>query len=124
MDQAIAKTASANQFRNRFAFAQHRHGPLLVVALCVLASMSERLSAETTTSPVVVVTVLRRRYAFALVSHFFIEKNRPASFTYPLWSFIADWKMWALILTGRINAELLRHGIAPVRQAPTSRPTV
>ena len=47
-------------------------------------------------------------YGFAWVSHFFIEKNKPASFSYPLWSFIADWKMWALIATGRINAELSR----------------
>jgi hypothetical protein len=45
-------------------------------------------------------------YGFAWFSHFFIEKNRPASFKYPLWSFIADWKMWALILSGRMSAEV------------------
>jgi hypothetical protein len=52
-------------------------------------------------------------YAFAWIGHFFIEKNKPATFTYPAWSFKADWKMWALILTGRLNAELSRHGITP-----------
>lgn len=45
-------------------------------------------------------------YGFAWVGHFFIEKNKPASFKYPLWSFIADWKMWAMILVGRMGAEV------------------
>jgi hypothetical protein len=52
-------------------------------------------------------------YAFAWVSHLFVEKNRPATFTYPLWSVAADWKMWAFILTGRIDAELQKHGVQP-----------
>ncbi len=45
-------------------------------------------------------------YGFAWIGHFFIEKNKPASFKYPLWSFLADWKMWAMILTGRMGAEV------------------
>lgn len=42
-------------------------------------------------------------YAFAWTAHFFIEKNRPATFTYPLWSFMGDWKMLALMLAGRLK---------------------
>jgi len=42
-------------------------------------------------------------YAFAWAGHFFIEKNRPATFTHPLWSFRGDWKMLALMLTGRLK---------------------
>lgn len=45
-------------------------------------------------------------YGFAWIGHFTIEKNKPASFKYPLWSFIADWKMWAMILVGRMGAEV------------------
>ena len=47
-------------------------------------------------------------YAFAWISHFFIEKNRPATFKHPLWSFAGDWKMWLMMATGRLNAELTR----------------
>lgn len=42
-------------------------------------------------------------YAAAWVSHFLIEHNRPATFQHPLWSFAADYKMVALMLTGRMK---------------------
>lgn len=42
-------------------------------------------------------------YAFAWVGHFFFEKNRPATFKYPLYSFVGDWVMFKDILTGRIR---------------------
>jgi hypothetical protein len=41
-------------------------------------------------------------YAFAWAAHFFVEKNRPATFSHPLWSFIGDWKMLFLMLTGKL----------------------
>lgn len=47
-------------------------------------------------------------YAFAWFSHFFVEKNKPASFSYPLWSFISDYKMMWLMLIGKMNAEVER----------------
>jgi hypothetical protein len=62
-------------------------------------------------------------YTFAWISHFFIEKNRPATFTYPAWSFAADWKMWFLMATGRLNAELDRLRIpANGQKLPASPP--
>jgi hypothetical protein len=47
-------------------------------------------------------------YGFAWIGHFFVERNKPASFSYPLWSFRSDWKMWALMLTGRMDSEVAR----------------
>jgi hypothetical protein len=54
--------------------------------------------------------------SFARVGHFFVEKNRPATFTYPLWSLRGDFRMHARALTGRLGADLERA------QAVTARP--
>ncbi|WKK82061.2 DUF962 domain-containing protein [Marivirga arenosa] len=40
-------------------------------------------------------------YGFAWVGHFFFEKNKPATFTYPLWSLASDFKMFFQILIGK-----------------------
>lgn len=45
-------------------------------------------------------------YGFAWVGHFFVEKNRPATFTYPLYSFVGDWVMLKDFLTGQLPKKL------------------
>ncbi len=42
-------------------------------------------------------------YAFAWIGHFFFERNRPATFRHPLYSFAGDWVMFRDMLTGRIR---------------------
>lgn len=42
-------------------------------------------------------------YGFAWAGHFFFEKNRPATFQYPLYSFMGDWVMLRDVLIGRIK---------------------
>ncbi len=75
------------------------------------------ITAIVTLSPAYILSGLFSGYFFAWVSHFFIEKNRPATFTYPAWSFIADWRMWALMATGKLPAELAKYQIVPKNAA-------
>ncbi len=47
-------------------------------------------------------TALLCGYGFAWIGHFIFEKNKPASFKQPLYSFVSDWIMYKDILTGKI----------------------
>jgi hypothetical protein len=42
-------------------------------------------------------------YGLAWVGHFLFEKNRPATFQHPFYSFAGDWVMFKDILLGRIK---------------------
>ncbi|MEK6220447.1 MAG: DUF962 domain-containing protein [Psychrobacter cryohalolentis] len=42
-------------------------------------------------------------YACAWVGHFFFEKNKPASFKFPLKSFASDFRMYADVLRGNLS---------------------
>ena len=42
-------------------------------------------------------------YGIAWIGHFFFEKNRPATFSHPLYSFVGDWAMFRDILARRIR---------------------
>ena len=86
--------------------ALHYVGTSLVVLLAVLALV--------TANWWLLVALPIAGYFFAWIAHFGVEKNRPATFTYPAWSLKADFKMWWLWLTGRLGPELERAGVGRI----------
>lgn len=89
--------------------ALHYIGTTLVVALTIYAGVTARW--------LWLLAIPLAGYGFAWAAHFFVERNRPATFTYPLWSLAADFKMWFRWLTGRLAPELKRAGVTHAGQS-------
>ena len=88
--------------------ALHYVGTTLVVMVAVFALMTGRWWF--------LLAMPLAGYFFAWIAHFTVEKNRPATFTHPLWSLAADFRMWWLWLSGRLAPELEKAGVPPERR--------
>lgn len=60
-------------------------------------------TAVATRNPWWLLAALGCGYGFAWVGHFFFEKNRPATFRHPFYSFAGDWVMFIDVLRGRVS---------------------
>ena len=83
-----------SEHRNRTCRRLHFVGSSLVIG-CVVAALVAKNAWWLLAAPLC-------GYGFAWIGHFAFEKNRPATFSHPLYSFVGDWAMYRDILTGRI----------------------
>lgn len=84
--------------------ALHFVGTTLVLVL---------LAAGVAVSPIWWAAMPLGGYGFAWAGHFFFERNRPATFTYPLWSLRGDFRMYRLMLLGRMGPVVAAVATAP-----------
>jgi hypothetical protein len=82
-----------HEHSNRTCRRIHVAGSALVLVVLVLAIV--------TLNPLWLLAMPLVGYGFAWVGHFFFEKNRPATFKYPLWSLMGDWRMFFETVSGR-----------------------
>ena len=80
----------ANRISRRLHFAGTSIAVLLLIAAALLRTGW------------LIVAALVQGYALAWVGHFFFEHNKPATFKYPRFSLMGDWRLWWEILTGKI----------------------
>lgn len=83
------------EHRNRTCRRLHFIGSCVAIAFVAMAIVDR--------NPWWLMGALLAGYAFAWTGHFFFEKNRPATFRHPLYSFVGDWAMFRDILAGRIR---------------------
>jgi hypothetical protein len=108
---SIMKTEGFNSFAEFYPFYLGEHSHPVCRALHYFGSIAALslliyllISAQYALLPLVLVA----GYGPAWIGHFFIEHNRPATFKYPLWSFMGDWVMLADFLRGRLRQRMPR----------------
>jgi len=84
-----------SEHRNVACRRLHFIGSSLVIILVMVAI--------TTRNPWWLLGALLCGYGFAWIGHFVFEKNKPASFKQPLYSFVGDWVMYWQIWKGQIR---------------------
>jgi hypothetical protein len=91
-----------------FYVSQHLHPANRALHFLGTTLVFACLCAGALVSPWALLATPAAGYGFAWIGHFFVEKNKPATFRYPLWSLRGDFRMYRLMLLGRMRPELER----------------
>ena len=86
-----------SEHSNKTCRLLHFMGTTLVFLFAILAVYLNK--------PILWIFVPIAGYGFAWVGHLIFEKNKPATFQYPLWSLASDFKMYFHILFGKIGMD-------------------
>jgi hypothetical protein len=106
MGDAVEKTAAYQRFSDFYAFYLSQHADRRCRWLHFAGTtlgLAGLLHAFSTLDFGWLLAGVVAGYALAWIGHYFFEKNRPATFTYPLYSFMGDWVMWRDMLVGRVR---------------------
>lgn len=84
-----------SQHANRTCRRLHVVGSSIVLGILLFSLITGKL--------IYLIAMPLAGYGFAWVGHFFFEKNKPATFTHPLYSLMGDWVMFKDVVTGKIR---------------------
>lgn len=113
-DSAMHETAAIRSYREFWPYYlnEHKQPKTRALHLAGTGVTTALLAAGIATANVwFLPAAVLAGYGPAWFAHFVVEKNRPATFRYPLWSLISDFRMAATWLTGGLHRELKRAGI-------------
>ena len=84
-----------SEHSNQVSRRLHFTGTSIAAALLITAAITQRWW--------LIAVALVQGYAFAWAGHYFFERNKPATFKYPAFSLMGDWRLWWEILTGKLR---------------------
>jgi hypothetical protein len=100
--------ASFREFWPFYVREHSRPGTRALHFIGTTAVLATAATAVVTGRPWLLLAMPVVGYGFAWIGHFGIEKNRPATFKHPFYSFVGDWVMYGKILSGTMRAEVER----------------
>ena len=84
-----------DEHRNHTSRRLHFTGTSIALALLITTLVTQAWW--------LILVALLQGYAFAWGGHFFFEHNKPATFKYPRYSFMGDWRLWWEVVTGKMR---------------------
>jgi hypothetical protein len=105
----MTETRTFRSYDEFFAFYLRQHsdaGNRWMHAIGTSLGLAVAVVAFATHHPWYALLWIPLGYGFAWTGHFLLEKNTPATFGHPFWSFISDFRMLGLMITGRLSSRL------------------